>query len=174
MAEYANGYNRKFSDNKKLIIFLCSIVLGVALIVGIVALINNVGKNTETYSSLNKNVITYDKVLEQEEDKYLVYFYTDNDELQSSILDLIKAYKGEEGQIKIYLVKYPDLTDDNKTALKTTLNYNGTIQTTLLFAIAKEGDAHVTLQSHIYTSASTIKSNVLNDLKNKELPNWLK
>jgi len=143
MAKYAQGYERKNSDTKNLIILFSSIVGVVVLAIVAVLIYNAVSKdNTLSYSSVDSeytiNVdgweekdyyeqnlfnpsVNGDAVLLKWKNKnsYYIYFYSDSDDQSTikAVLDYHNAMKNDSNLLPIYLLNGSSISDDLKTSL---------------------------------------------------------
>ncbi len=111
MAKYAQGYGRRNSDNKNLIILISSIVGVIALAIVAVILYNAFGggSKAKTLKDYTDYEITdYSQVLDQEEGNYVVYVY---DSSQTSTADSVaitylEKYDKGNVNVKLYVIDY--------------------------------------------------------------------
>ena len=118
MAKYAQGYARKNSDTKNLIILISSIVLVVAAVIVGVILFNKFKKDkTVSFSDAKYEsafITDYDKLLDQDkrednEGCYILYLCSKSSTTPSKIDEAVMKYLNEgKGSIKLYLVNYDD------------------------------------------------------------------
>jgi len=115
MAKYAQGYARKNSDSKNLIILISTIVLVVAIAIVFAILYNKFWKkDTKTFESTEYSayfLTDYDKLLDQKEKNYIIYICSSSstsDTNMEVILGYLDDYMDETKDInvKLYLVDY--------------------------------------------------------------------
>lgn len=134
MARYAQGYERKNSDTKNIIIMISVIVGVIILSLGIAVLVKALKKDEPTRSFASEEYseffVDYAKANVdvnkngQEDDNYYIYFCDPDSESDSNmdlVLDYIDAYKkGEDSNmIPLYLINTnSSITDANKQSVE--------------------------------------------------------
>lgn len=186
MAKYAQGFERKSSDTKNLILLVVIIVAAVALVLGAVAIINKTTDfSVKTYSDSKYQQYfigsdNYNKLLKQQERDYVIYVcdksvtYTDKnavDPNMNAILTYIDKYEEGKVNIKLYLIDYSVFSSDD-TAVREGLELTSDISIGAKYLIAVT-DSRTEL-SQIYTDSST-SSTSIKDIINKLSKNepWL-
>lgn len=149
MAKYAQGYARKNSDTKNLIILFSSIIAVIVITIVLVVCYNKFWKKeAPTYASEQYSAYylsSYSSLLDQTEGDYLIYVCSKTsttDENQSAVLSYLDSYIAGNTTVKLYLIDYDafDSTSDTTessyaTTIRTELGLDATPTTGYLFAV---------------------------------------
>jgi len=178
MAKYAQGYERKNSDSKNLIIMGSIIVAVIALAIGFVILYNNVFKKESiTFATAQYEdcyLTDYTKLLLQKAEyenegetvvgHYYIYVCSKtgtSDTNMNTVLNYIDKTKDDEQSMKLFLLDYDqfDSTSDetesgNATSIENTLGLE--VQSTWLIEVI---DGEITnISTQVIKNSDTIKS----------------
>ena len=117
MAVYEKA-SKRVSDKTTLIKFVAGILAFVLVFIGTVFVIQQATKGLD-YSDFSDNVITkVSEVLEQDEEKYLVYIYSSNSNSEAIKEDVLNFAEENEAGIKVYFVDYANFSGDDKKVEK--------------------------------------------------------
>jgi len=144
MAKYAQGYTRKNSDSKNLIIMASIIVGVVVLAITFVILYNKLWKKTD--AKLSDSAYTsyylsdYSALLDQdkkEDGNYLIYVTSTDtnttDPCSAEVVAYIAAYEKGTSKMKIYLLDYSAFDSTSDT---TETGYATKVKTELGFSVS--------------------------------------
>ena len=179
MAKYAQGYERKSSDAKNLIM-MASIIVGLVVLSIIFVVLYNKYLKKEPITFRSEEyaeyfLTDYTKLVDQPDGDYLIYVCSKNDcdsatspdNNMALILKYIDKQKESDTMLKLYLINYDDFSDsstENHEIVDQELNYE--VSTGYLIYI--DDGALTNTSTQIIKEAKTVKAKIKSLLNNNE------
>lgn len=176
MAKYAQGYARKNSDTKNLIILFSGIVALIAISIVFVVLYNKFWKKSDkTFAdaAYSEYVLSdYSKLLDQDKangGNYMIYVCTTDsatsDSNAQAVMKYLDNYKAGKCSVKLYLIDYSkfDSTSDttetaNATAVETELGFT----VSLGYLLYVEDNQILNKSTQVKSEPKTVKATLTN------------
>lgn len=168
MAKYAQGYARKNSDTKNLIIMASMIVFLILISLTFVILYNKFWKKAaDTYASeeyASYYLSNYSELLNQDEVNYLIYVCSSSseegdDSNMTAVLNYIDEYIAGDVSIKLYLLdydKFDSTSDKDETANADGIKAELGISVSEGYLIAVQNNKLVNTAKQVITKTATV------------------
>lgn len=179
MAKYAQGYARKNSDTKNLIILFSGIVALIAAAIVLAVLYNKYWKKSaKSFADAayaEYFISDYTKLLDQDKTaggNYMIYVCStedSSDKNASNVMKYLEDYKAGKCSLKLYLIDYSkfDSTSDttetsNASAVETELGFT----VSLGYLLYVDDNQMLNKSTQVKTEASSVKTALTNAKKN--------
>ena len=183
MAKYAQGYERKNSDSKNLIIMISVIVAVVVVAIVVVILCNKfVKRENKNYSTFKADetysayyLTDYSKLLGQDEENYCIYVISSSqtsDKNMKAVIKYLEDFESGNISVKLYLLDYDDFdntSDETEKANASKVTEAlGDIQVQAGYFLAIYNNKIANKATQVITKAETVEK-IINSLsKNDE------
>lgn len=180
MAKYAQGYARKNSDTKNLIILFSGIVALIAISVVLVVLYNKFWKKADkTFAdeAYSQYVLSdYSKLLDQEKSNggnYMIYVCTTeegtSDKNAAQVMKYLDDYSAGKCSVKLYLIdysKFDSTSDSTETANASAVEAELGFTVNLGYLLYVNDNEILNKSTQVKTEPASVKSALTNAKKN--------
>ena len=168
MAKYAQGYARKNSDTKNLIIMASVIIFVILISLTFVILYNKFWKKAaDTYASeeyADYYLSDYSKLLNQDEVDYMIYVCSSSskegdDANMTAVLNYIDEYIAGDISIKLYLLdydKFDSTSDSDETTNANNIKAELGLSVSEGYLIAVQNNKLVNTAKQVITKSATV------------------